>query len=447
MRIKMHRLLKYILGGLGFRGPAAILLAVTGLVLNDCARAADEIVHNYALYYLLGGERATDIAASERRSAQALSGPRAPLGSACSGFNRTTDILDLLSGSLENSLIALSSVPREVSSALPGSILCRAKPGACQLLQHYLVRAEDRWKTSVDECRQDLNAAARSDSPRQDLLDAARTEIWEIEASRGASAAAAKSKADATDGCVTWLGNQKAGCQGAPAIWLLRDTTSAGWCLLLNQPGDCTSATPSSERSEWQSPLRSTWDTPDAAGSWVVKVLGDYRIQAGEAIETVPGEGLLPQIDQLTSRLSEQLTTRVYDTGSRSEVSDFKFKGAGVILAEPVIDALRDLPDRDFLIRRLANEAALAEIVEQAFLARRLLLSGLMEPHIQRGGGVAETVANQVKVLEREIDRASWELQARRHVVSATILELLSAHEALLTPAHPQSAKPKWRLE
>ena len=118
-----------------------------------------------------------------------------------------------------------------------------------------------------------------------------------------------------------------------------------------------------------------------------------------------------------------------------------------MILAEPVIDALRDLPDRDFLIRRLANEAALAEIVEQAFLARRLLLSGLMEPHIQRGGGVADTVANQVKVLEREIDRASWELQARRHVVSATILELLSAHEALLTPAHPQSAKPKWRLE
>ena len=57
-----------------------------------------------------------------------------------------------------------------------------------------------------------------------------------------------------------------------------------------------------------------------------------------------------------------------------------------------------------------------------------------MEPHIQRGGGVTETVANQVKVLEPEIDRANWELQARRHVVSATILDLLSAQEALLTP-------------
>ena len=315
---------------------------MTGLVLNDCARAADEIVHNYALYYLLGDERATDIAASERRSAQSLSGPRVPLGSACSGFNRTTDVLDLLSGSLETSLIALSLVPREVSTALPGSILCRAKPGACQLLQHYLVRAEDRWKTSADECRRDLSAAARSDSPRQDLLDAARMEIWEIEASRGATAAVAKSKADATDGCVTWLGNQKAGCQGAPAIWLLRDTTRAGWCLLLNQPGDCTSTTPSSESSEWQSPLRSTRDTPDSAGNWVVKVLGDYRIQTGEAVETVPGEGLLPQIDQLTSRLSEQLTPRVYDAGIQGEASDFEYKGAGVILAEPVNNALRD---------------------------------------------------------------------------------------------------------
>ncbi len=442
----MNRILRYLLRTALWRAVAAAFAGSLGLGLADCARGADDRVHDLALYYLLGGGRATDIAASERRGAAPLKGPAAPLGSACAGFSHTVDVLDILSARLEDSLTALSAVPQAVTSALPGSVLCRAKPGACQLLQHYLVRAEERWNWSVEECRRDFDAAARPATPRQDLLEAARTEVWETEAGRGESAASAKRSADASDGCVTWIGNRRAGCRGAPPIWLLRDAAQAGWCLLLDAPSDCREAAPRSDEARPDSPLRRAWPTSEAAGHWVVRVLGDFRIQAGEAVETVVGEGLLPQVDRLTDSLAETLRERVYSADPEGGAGELAFAGADVALAAPVIEALRDLPDRDFLIRRLANEAALAETLEQAFLARRLLLSGLMEPHIQRGGGVADTVAAQVSVLEREIERAGWELQARRQAVSGTVLEVLAAHRALSTPQAPRRTAPEWLL-
>ncbi len=443
----MMKMLKMVLRVSRYWIRLTALLTIFGLSLTDCTAAETELgVENFSLYYMLGGGRATDSAASPRGYLSSLKGPRSARGSACSSFSRSPDVLDILSTHLEDSLTALSAVPRNISMGLPGSILCRAKPGTCQLLQHYVVRAENRWNLSVDECRQDFDAAGRADTPRQDLLAAARTEIWEAEVARGTSAAAAKLKVDASDGCVTWLGSQKAGCQGASPIWLLRDTARAGWCLLLGQPGNCQMATTVAD-SAGSVPLRRVWPTPDAAGDWVVRVLGDYRIQAGEAVETIPGAGLLPQIDESTEQLTVAISARVHATDLQGMATELVFEGAGVVLTAAVINALRDLPDRNFLIRRLANEAALADTLEQAFLARRLLLSGMMEPHIQRGGGVAETVARQIIVLEREIDRANWELQARRRAVSGSVLEVLAAHRALATPTPSRRRTPPRRLQ
>ncbi len=439
------RLLITLLRAAGGRGLITISLLVAGPGLNDSVQANDRL-RNYPLYYHLGGLRATDPAASGITEFKPLSGPRAPAGSVCGGFSRNRDVLDMLSHRIEDSVTALSTVPLAVSGALPGTILCRAKPGLCQLLQHYVVRAENRWNLSVDECRKDFDAAAREDSPQRDLLEAARTTAWQQAAERGTSVAQAKHAADSSDGCVAWLDGRKAGCRNAGPIWLLRDTARAGWCLLLAQPGNCHSAPATASQGPQLEPLRRIWPTPAAAGQWVVKVLGDYRIQAGEAVATIAGGGLLPQIDRLTEQMTKTLTNRVYNTEFQGEASHLHLDGANLVLAAPLIDALRDLPDRDFLIARLANEAALAEAVERAFLARRVLLSGLMEPHIQGAGGVAETIMRQVAVLEQEIDRANWEMQARRQMVAATVLDVLAAHQAYQTPAPAQRIKPKFRL-
>ena len=50
------------------------------------------------------------------------------------------DIQERLLDQLNDTLATLSSIPQTVASALPSYILCRAKPGLCQLLQHYVVK-------------------------------------------------------------------------------------------------------------------------------------------------------------------------------------------------------------------------------------------------------------------------------------------------------------------
>lgn len=425
---------------------AAALILAARVVLDWSVCGADEAaLHDISLYYLLGGGRATDTAASPFEQERPLLGGLAHSGSICGAFNRSGDVLDMLSARLEDSLTSLGSVPETIASALPGSILCRAKPGLCQLLQHYVVRAENRWNLSVDACRRDVEASSRGGAPHLDLMETSRMQTWEHQARRGGSAEAARQEAESSDGCIAWLGGSRAGCQGANPIWLVRDTARAGWCLLMNQPGDCQRAKTSASSAS-QAPLAKTWATSAAAGEWVVSVLGDFRLQAGATVETRTGGGLLPIIDRHTDSLRQQLTARVYRPESQDMDRALELDGAGVVLAPALINALRDLPDRDFLIGRLANEAALADVVGKAFLARRLLLSGLMEPHIQRAGGVGETVTRQVAVLEREIDRATWEMQARRHIVSGSVLEVLAAHRARMTPAAPQRSKVRQQL-
>jgi len=422
---------------------AATLFAVLGLAVSEWVRG-EEVVENYPLYYRLGGGRVTDIAAADvdlLPSSAAVSATATT--SACGGFNRSGDVLGMLSERLEDSLTGLNSVPAVITSALPGTVLCRAKPSLCQLLQHYVVRAENHWNLSVDECRRDVETNSRGHSPQHQVLKAARVQVWQEQAATGASVAEARRKANTTDGCIAWVGGQKAGCQGSAPIWLLREGAQVGWCMLMEQSAGCTGAPLAKAGDERHGSLGRVWPTPQAAGQWVVNVLGDYRIQAGKATETIAGAGLLPEIDRLTDTLAQVLHAKVYQTTFQGDRAKLQLEGANLVLAAPVIDALRDLPDRDFLIVRLANEAALAEVIEQAFLARRVLLSGLMELHIQSAGAIAQTSLQHVTGLEQEIARASWEMQARRRVVSATVLEILGAHRVLTTPAearHPSAA-------
>ena len=95
----------------------------------------------------------------------------------------------------------------------------------------------------------------------------------------------------------------------------------------------------------------------------------------------------------------------------------------------------RDLPDRKFLIRRISNEVALARVVQKALLARRVLLSGMMEPNIQSAGNVSDSIREIVEFLEREIDTVTFELQVSRRLVSQSILDVLNAHKVLTVPS------------
>ena len=394
---------------------------------------SDNSIINYSLYYSLGGGKVTDSAASEFSTFSPKLRAQSHQGASCSGFQPTLDIQDMLTNRLTESLTALTSIPSAVHSALPGSILCRAKPGHCQLLQHYVVRAEQQWNLSVKSCEQTMEIADSGNDPFANLANVSKAQIWEQQANKSNSAIEAKRKADESDGCIIWIAGKKAGCKSAPPIWLVRDTAKAGWCFLMNSDSNCTAAATTTPNHA-EARLKKIWPTPAAASDWIIDVVGDYRIHAGDSESTIPGVGLLSKIDEETEAIQSKLNTVVYSATLPERIDLQEIQSENVSISPSLIDALRDLPDRDLLIARISNEIALARIVEKAFLARRMLLSGVMEPNVQSAGSVSKTIKKQIDALENEIERATFEMRFNQRFVSKTILHVLGAHQSLITP-------------
>ena len=410
-------------------GVFSLSLFVIGI---DLARGEDSIT-NSPLYYSLGGTKAISTPASVESSLNWLRTKSNLTSGVCGSFSPSIDIQDMLSNQLNDTLTSLGAIPQTVTSALPGYIFCRAKPGMCQLLQHYVVRAEKKWDISVKSCEESMEQLAQGNDPFHDLIKISRVQAWREQATLGSSATVAKRHADKADGCIDWIAGKKSGCKGSDPIWLLTDTSEAGWCLLLKQNPGCKGA--SNQGSlDGQSYLQQLWQTPGSASRWITDVLGDYRMQSGESSSTVSGTGLLPKVNKETDLVQVKLTEVVYSGTAPTNAEMEKLRSNRISLSPELIAALRDLPDRDFLITRLASEIALARVIERAFLARRLLLSGLMEPNIQSSGTVSETIHKQIEILEREIERLTFEMHIRKRLVSDTILSVLAAHRTFTTP-------------
>ena len=177
------------------------------------ASYAENSVTDYSLYYELGGKSATDLPASLLSNLENIVALQSNSSAICEQFNPSADIGKILSNQLENTLTTLNSVSSSIVSALPGSILCRAKPGLCQLLQHYVTRAENFWDISVTSCQEALQNDTDSNSPFNDFVQVSKRQTWQEQAKDGNSATEAMREVSKSDGCVIWVGGIKSGCK------------------------------------------------------------------------------------------------------------------------------------------------------------------------------------------------------------------------------------------
>ena len=414
-----------------------ILKVITGLIVFSINwAAADQSINDVELYYSLGGQFASSKPATSLSHLESLDANLNFGGAICGSFDPALDVTDLLTSHLQESMAALSSFPQQIIGALPGYILCRAQPGMCQLLQHYVVRAENNWNLAIDSCESVFNSATSENSLHGEWLNVAKVQEWQRQAQTGVNAVQAKQAVDETDGCVTWVGGAEAGCAGKNPIWPTKDTIEAGWCLIQNKPAKC-SATGISNNFRNYSSLHRIWPKPELASEWVTDVVGDHKIEAGVSPSSKAGIGLLPKIEEQTKSIKENLAQIVYSSTPPSESDMEGVGGTHFFITTEIIEALRDLPDRDYLIDRLSNEIALSHVIERAFLARRLLLSGLLEPNIQATSASTEVVTEKVNLIEREIERSLYEMQLSRQLISSTAGRILDAHRKFTTPSSP----------
>ena len=79
---------------------------------------------------------------------------------------------------IEQLISTLESVPAAILSSLPGYIICRAKPGLCQLMQDYTTRLEGHFALHLRTCESAIQAAIDGENPFSDWITVATGEVW-----------------------------------------------------------------------------------------------------------------------------------------------------------------------------------------------------------------------------------------------------------------------------
>lgn len=409
----------------------SIAIFAAAILLAHATSTSAQYVESEELYYRIGG--AISVSAPITLEPVNFAGTRFD-GFSCGAFNPKLDVSSMLrrlTGTSTGfaSLADLGSIPTGITAALPGGILCRAQPVLCQLTQHYSVRSEDAWRHSVNAC--DLIFGSQPSTAWQRH---AKSEEWQRQFRSGASATQAHRQVEETDDpCITWVGGQLAGCPGKPPLRPVRDTVSAGWCVVNGQPVECTSTSRSTRASD-------TWATPQEAADWVADVVGDVGIQSSGTPPTTTATGLQPKIEEEKNRILETLQ-EIYATAPRLAINpqqqEVMFHPAGSIQPK-VVHALYKFDDGviGLYADRVATEAATGRVIDQALLAHRLLLTGQSEPNIATTDPAKEEIHTAIDRFEREIDRLAWEFQIRRTIVADTSIDLLHAHELSRIPTN-----------
>lgn len=82
-----------------------------------------------------------------------------------------------------------------------------------------------------------------------------------------------------------------------------------------------------------------------------------------------------------------------------------------------VIEALRDEPDLDIMVTRLASVVALSLVMEQALLLQRVMITGSKEPNVATNELAQTALSRENSILEQEINNLNVELDLRQKLV------------------------------
>ncbi len=248
----------------------------------------------------------------------------------------------------------------------------------------------------------------------------------------------AKDNATGEEGA-RWIGGQKAGGKGQPAIQPTRDMSKAGYNMMNNLPVNSNRSVP---KNQCNGSACRIFSNAEEAAAAVVKVLGDRSIRTCTAPSqcqsggednapgaSVAGTGFGPMLDEATKTNLETLNRLVNSRGAPSVEELGKLKTGGLAVTRGVIEALRDDTDRNTLIQRLAGELAMADTIETALTMRQILTTGESEPNAAAQKQAIEEGDRRVGSLDRGLENLKNEMELRRAVSSNSLLKTLERQE------------------
>ena len=350
---------------------------------------------------------------------------------ACSKFDPKLSVDYALTG-LKETMSTIESIPKTVISSLPGVVFCRALPGVCELAQEYTARFENRFNLAVKSCEQMIADATQGRNPYQDVFDVTVENAWNQGQQANKTPAQVQEEiSEAKDKGITWVGNEKHGGRGQRQIRPVRHTIAAGWCIANGETRtDCETSTAENQYTR-------TWRVVTELKQWITDIVGDigfWIYRGAPAPQSYPGLGLNAKVSEreplIKAKLEQLIQTpanKIYDIDPK----DLEFlSSSSQEMLPQIVAALQVDLDQEWLSKRLANEIASAQVLDEALLARRLLLIGSKEPNLYTHKKfISEEVGQAIKRLEDEIDQLLMEAEARGKVVSDLVIRILERAE------------------
>lgn len=377
------------------------------------------------LYYQIGGGSVITPALT-RRNTQLLN-VRAGLNSdlMCGNFDISTTVRNQLNGVTEGFQQLMGSVIQNATAAvasMPAMIIQRANPQLYDLLTNGVLQARvdfDKAKLSCQAMAQKMTDFAVGPAWSQ----SAKAENYQSVAASETDAVRAEKKVEQESASKgkNWVGGQKRGGRGQPPIKLVSDTARAGYNILTQRSVTDTGSVPS---SACHGELCTVWKTPAEAASWLTKVVGEQTINVApdndlngsteQRSGAQAGVGLTPLIADEQEKIAAALADLVNGTLKPTPENLDKASGGSLRLTRGVVEALRDDPDAPVLAERLSGEMALARVMEEALMARRVLLAGMREPNIAAEKEAQTQLMQTTDQLDQELNQLRLELEMRR---------------------------------
>lgn len=399
---------------------------------RDGANISGAVIDDYVLYNIGGGRAVSMTRLSNMQSIAVGVGWNSNL--ICGDMNLEATLQNQLNGVTNGFQNIMSTVINNATNAvasLPALILQRADPGLYNLITNGILQARldyDRSKTSCRAIAEKMADIAGGQLGWDQLAEGMA--LRDAVNSRG-DAVSAVEQAESTRGNngVPWVGGNNAGGRGQAPIRVVSDVTQAGYNLLNGRHVGSSGSVSQSECTN--NLICQTWKSPEEAAQFAVRVLGEQAHQTCDGCtktETIAGVGLTPLIQEEYETKLRAIQDLVTGTKPMSFENLQAASSNALPITRGVIEALRNEPDLDLMVTRLASEVALASVMEKALLLQRTLLTGSKEPNVSSNDLAQQTLSRENGVLEQEINNLKNELELRRQLANNSATAILERY-------------------
>ncbi len=387
------------------------------------------------IYYKIGGAHTVPLPAAMTsvtipiNFSLSLSTP----GMNCGNFDPQISIADTLNdiqSGIDDTLNQIQAAAGAAVTALPGYMLQKANPGFYALLQNSIFKIQEEFQLSVKSCEQIGAELANGIDPYEQWAKISVGERWKAEIGTGGNAIVSAENVASTNGDLglRWINGIQSGGAGQPEINIFQDTGLVGFNMLVGR-GDPASITSTAPITASDNSISRIWDDPDDAIDWIVEVLGDSIITTHSTGNKagVPGKGLIPKVDErrreIIATFNDIYTGVVDPTPSvLSEIS-----APGIATTYQLIRAMGNAgPEMvGWAGNRLAEDIAIAQIAEEAVMARRILLTGKREGYISANKLAVDEIEKGINELDKYLEDILFEKDIRLRIATNTAQEVL----------------------